>query len=385
MRREVKEQIEGYREIQKEIAILRKHSYSPLNTKGDVEETINRYHPAEMSLKVSALIRESDSTATLRLVSPDGYLPPFQAGQYVNVFVEINGVRTSRPYSISSAPNQTGYYDLTIRGLAEGFVSNHLLGDVSVGRMLKTTGPTGNFYYNPLFHGRDLVFIAGGSGITPFMSMIREVTDRGLDRSIHLIYGSRTESDIIFEKELREREERFDNLTVSHVIMEPGPSFQGCRGVITADLIRQIVAIDQTSMFYVCGPEAMYSFVLKELASLGVPSRKTRVEAFGPPAQIEKQPGWPPSVKPDDHFKVYLSDGSTIEAIAGEPLMNSLERHGKTIPASCRSGECSLCRTKLKSGTVFQPASVKTRKSDQVYNYIHPCMVYPLEDLELWI
>jgi len=63
----------------------------------------------------------------------------------------------------------------------------------------------------------------------------------------------------------------------------------------------------------------------------------------------------------------------------------SLERSGITIPALCRSGECSLCRTKLLSGKVFQPNGVKLRKSDRRFGYIHPCMAYPLEDIEIML
>jgi ferredoxin len=65
--------------------------------------------------------------------------------------------------------------------------------------------------------------------------------------------------------------------------------------------------------------------------------------------------------------------------------MISMERAGVRIPASCRSGQCSLCRTKLLSGKVFQPPEAKLRKSDRTYGYIHPCVAYPLEDLEIMI
>lgn len=383
MKSNIKSQIEGYGDIVKENEILRKHADKPTNERGEVEKVINRYHPSRLELKVSEIIRETESTSTLRLISTSGYLPPFQAGQYINLFVEINGIRTSRPYSISSAPNQVGYYDLTVRGLQEGFVSDHLLGDVSVGDVFSSTAPTGNFYYNPLFHGNNLVFIAGGSGITPFMSMIREVTDRGLERNIHLIYGSRVESDIVFSEELEERVKAHKNLTVTHVISEPGEGYTGAKGFITSEVIKNTINDLSDKMFYVCGPEAMYSFVLKELEAMGIPKRKRRVEVFGPPAHIEQQPGWPEHVNPNDRFQVRINKDSHIEAVAGEPLMNSMERMGKSLPASCRSGECSLCRTRLISGRVYQPATVKMRKSDVKYNYIHPCMAYPLEDLEL--
>ena len=88
-------------------------------------------------------------------------------------------------------------------------------------------------------------------------------------------------------------------------------------------------------------------------------------------------------VKSADTFTVRIRGGRTIPARAGEPLMISLERGGVIIPALCRSGECSLCRTKLLSGRVFQPDGVKLRRSDRQFGYIHPCMAYPLQDLEI--
>jgi ferredoxin-NADP reductase len=385
MKIKVKKQIEGYREIESEIAVLRKYSVRPTNEKGQVYEAIDRYHPSRLKLIVSEIIKETESTSTLRLIPESGYLPPFQAGQYINLFLEINGITTSRPYSISSPPNQVGYYDISIRRQAEGFVSDHLLGNIEVGSLLTSTSPAGNFCYNPLFHGQDLVFIAGGSGITPFMSMIREVADCGKEQRIHLIYGSRTPSDIIFKADLEDREKRHGNLKVTHVISEPAPDYKGESGFITAKLINRIIDSPLEKMFYVCGPEALYSFVLKELEAIGIPKRKIRVEVFGPPARIDQQPGWPEQVKRDDRFRVRFSNGFEFEAVAGESLLNSLERSGKALPTSCRSGECSLCRTKLLSGKVFQPATVKLRKSDRQYNYIHPCMAYPLEDLELML
>ncbi len=377
--------IEGYAEIQQEIEILQKYSPGRISEKGQVSHIIDRLHPRSLHVIVNRVLKETISTVTLRLVAETGYLPPFQAGQYINLFTEVNGVRTSRPYSISSPPHQTGNYDITVRQVADGFVSNHLISGVEPGTKLESTSPAGQFYYNPLFHGDDLVFLAGGSGITPFMSMIREVTDRGLNRRMHLIYGCRTEDDIVFEKELKERAMVFSNFNLSFVISEPTVGFDGPRGFITGDLIRERIGDIESPMYYVCGPEAMYSFVLNELEKLQIPGRRIRREVFGPPADITSQPGWPASVKKDDSFSMTLNGSRPIKARANEPLMNTLERSGLVLPAQCRSGECSLCRTRLLSGRVFQPSGVKLRQSDQKYGYIHPCMAYPLEDLELML
>ena len=85
----------------------------------------------------------------------------------------------------------------------------------------------------------------------------------------------------------------------------------------------------------------------------------------------------------DTVFSVHVEGRQAIQAPAGEPLLNSLERYGLAVPAVCRAGECSACRTRLLAGRVFQPAHTGLRESDRVYGYIHACVSYPLEDLTI--
>jgi ferredoxin-NADP reductase len=381
--KDVLQDIEGYAEIQREVEILRKHGPGPGYRRGEVKRLIDTLHPARVKLEVAAILPETPSARTLRLVSPDGYLPPFQAGQYVNLFLEIDGVRSSRPYSISSSPTQVGYWDLTVRRVADGFASDYLLDEVRVGDTLESTSPAGTFTYNPLFHGGNLVFLAGGSGITPFMSMIREVADRGLKRRLQLVYGSRTPDDIIFHRELAELAARLPNLACEVVVSEPPAGYRGRTGFLSADCIKECIGELEGKMFYLCGPEAMYAFCEGELDALGIPRRRVRKEVFGPPRDVTCQPGWPEGLTADATFTVTLEGGRRVAGRAGEPLMNSLEREGIVMPAQCRTGECSLCRTRLVSGHVFQPPGVKLRRSDRQFGYIHPCLAYPLSDLEL--
>jgi ferredoxin-NADP reductase len=385
MIRDFRPEIDGYTEIRREIEVLRRYGFDYSSHKGRVGQVLNLFHPKRIRLQVSEIRKETQTAKSFRLISPGGYLPPFQAGQYINLFVDVGGVRTSRPYSISSPPNQNGYYEIAVRKVEDGFVSSHLLEAVRAGDPLESTGPSGNFFYNPLFHGNDLVFLAGGSGITPFMSMIREVTDRGLSRKIHLIYGSRNPDDMIFGKEIEERARLHENFKVTSVISEPPEGFEGFTGFISAKLLKDVLGTVEGKTFYVCGPEAMYTYCLPELLKLRVPAGKVRMEVFGPPKDVTAQPGWPEMVGADSRFQVMVKGRKKINARAGEPLMISLEKAGIVIPASCRSGECSLCRTKLLSGKVFQPPGAKPRKSDRFYGYIHPCVAYPLEDLEIML
>ncbi|HOM28691.1 MAG TPA: FAD-binding oxidoreductase [Deltaproteobacteria bacterium] len=384
--KDVLHDIEGYDELEREIEILRKYGPDHVERAEEAARIMAVLHPPRLSLKVSEIIEETPSTKTLRLVSAKGdLLPPFMAGQYVNLFVERDGVRTSRPYSISSSPTQTAYYDITVRAVEDGFVSRLLLEDTRPGDVFESTSPAGTFTHNPLFHGDDLVFLAGGSGITPFMSMIRETADRGLDRKILLVYGSRDPGDIVFKDELERIAARRKNIAVHHVISEPPEGYTGLAGFITADLVKRLAGDVTGKTFYVCGPAAMYERCLAELASLGLPRKRVRTEAYGPPKNVTAQAGWPKHVSADDVFTVKISGGRVLSAKAGEPLMVSLEKAHIQIPAQCRSGECSLCRTKLLSGTVFHPEGARLRKSDRQFGYIHPCVAYPLEDLEILI
>jgi glycine betaine catabolism B len=374
--------IENYDEMIRDSAVLEKYGFDYQSRKGEVEKIINELHPKRLDLVVSEIKKETASTKSFRLVSSNGYLPPFQAGQYINLFVDVGGIRTSRPYSITSSPAQTGYYEIAVRRVDDGFVSNYLLDELKIGTTIQSSSPAGNFHYNPLFHGDNLFFIAGGSGITPFVSMIRELADRNIARKIHIIYGSRIEGDVIYSDELERIAGTHDNFSYDIIISEPSAGFKGKKGFISAEIIKEAMSSGDWT-FFLCGPESMYRFCLGELDNLKVPSRMVRVEVMGAPKDITMDPGWPEGVKARDKFSLSLRGWKTINAKASEPIMISLERAGLAIPALCRSGECSLCRTKLLSGKVFQPNGVKLRKSDRMFGYIHPCMSYPLEDIEL--
>jgi ferredoxin-NADP reductase len=383
MKPDIARQLEGYREVLQLAKAAEALGDDFRSEKGLAAAYLARLHPERIALQVRRIVQETPSTKTFRMVPAEGVLPPFQAGQYVALHVEANGIRTNRPLSIASPPSQTAYYDLTVKRLPGGLVSNYLLDTLKEGDCLTASGPDGCFVHNPLIHGRRLVFIAGGSGITPFMSMIREICDRGLDRHITLIYGNRSEDDIICHEELCTLAARHTHLVYVPVIEQPGNGYTGERGFMTGDLIERVAGALPEAMIYLCGPSAMYDFCLGELEARGVPRRRIRREMFGPPVKVSQSPGWPAAVGEDARFKVTVIDGPTIEARAGTPLLNTFEQSGLAPPSQCRSGECSLCRVRILNGRVFQPAGVPLRQSDRTQGYVHCCVSYPIEDIEI--
>jgi ferredoxin len=155
---------------------------------------------------------------------------------------------------------------------------------------------------------------------------------------------------------------------------------------MTAELIKDALLGNLSGKtYYLCGPQAMYQFCIQELEKLSIPGRKIRKEVYGAPLQVWDDPAWPSDVKPEERFKVKVMDKMTLEAQAGEPLMAAFEKQGIAVPSLCRSGVCSMCRVKILSGKVFQPADLPLRKSDDRFGYVHSCVSYPLEDLEVLI
>lgn len=355
-----------------------------------VQQIVSRIHPRRMRLRVVDIVRETPTAKTFRLERSDGELPPSRPGQYINVFVDVDGVLTSRPYSIASPPlppaeKECAVLELTVRDKPGGFVAPYLLHEVQVGDEIETTGPTGGFYHEPLIDGHDLVFLAGGSGITPFRSIILDNIRRECPLVIHLLYGSRVPDDVIYGDELAELANDHASLCYTLAISEPPPGHVGDSrtGFLDAKLVRDEVGSVEGKTFYICGPNVMVDFVLAELEELGVPPHKIRREFYGAPADVTKEPGWPKGLPAGTVFNVEVAGKRTVRAPAGEPLLNSLERYGLLVPAVCRSGECSACRLRLVSGRVYMPSDTGLRESDRRHGYIHACVSYPLEDLRI--
>ncbi len=375
----------GLDSIQKEIEIGKRYNLDHRCNRGGIKRALDVIHPKSLEYRVTEIRKETQSAKTIRLAPVGGYLPPFVPGQYINLNVEIKGIRTSRPYSISSPATERAYYEITVRKVKNGFVSDYLLKKLKVGNLLTSSGPAGHFYRIDAVHGKRLVFIAGGSGITPFMSMLQTDFDK-LSRSnqIDLIYGCANQKDILFESKLRKlaKEELFK---MHPVISEPGADCRERQGFITADIIKDVAGDVAKCTFFLSGPAAMYDFVLPELQKLGVPERQIRREVQTAPDDPTKLPGWPDSIGGKDKFTVTLPDGRKLAAKACETVLVALERAGVTVPSLCRGGECSACRTKLMSGKVFHPGSELLRKSDMRFGYIHPCVTYPISDIAIML
>ena len=368
-------------EVLNEIQVLREVSRDQLTHEDKAD--LRFLHPKSLRLTVSEIIDTGKNAKAFRLTSKDGWLPPFEAGQYLNIFIEIDGVRTSRPYSLCSSPRQKAYYEITVARTQGGFVSDYFLDRVKVGDEFEASSPNGVFRWHPVFHSRKMLLLGGGSGITPFLSMLREITEAGLDRDVVLLYGSRNPGAALYHEELTHLAETFPNVRYHLVVSDADAQWDGPRGFLTADLIRELVPDYAERTAYICGPEIMNAFCVTQLESLGLAPRQIRREMFGAAKDITREAGWPENLTGDEVFEVTVNGDRVIMARAGESLLCALERAGIRVNVCCRSGECSLCRLQLVEGRVFLSKGMMLRKADEKYGYIHSCKSYPISNLSI--
>lgn len=307
----------------------------------------------------------------------------FAAGQYLTVFLTVGEAKVSRPYSLSSSPKESshGRYTLTIKRDKGGLVSNYVLDNWKVGDKVTVSAPEGVFTYEPLRDAKTVVGLAGGSGITPFLSLAKAISDGDEDCNLVLLYGSRTENDILFKDEFAALEKKCDKVKVIHVLS--GEEKEGYEhGFLTAELIHKYAPAGEYSLF-ICGPQVMYDFLDKEIEKLGLRKKFIRHEVFGEYRNPSRNEDYPKEVADEFNLSVIMRGERTeIKCSANETILNAIEKAGIAAPARCRSGICGYCHSRLVEGKVYVPKSVDGRRlADLDYGYIHPCCTFPLSDV----
>ncbi|MFX1380067.1 MAG: FAD-binding oxidoreductase [Promethearchaeota archaeon] len=369
-------------------------SSEPIKT-DPINELAKRLHPKRQYLVISEIKEETKSAKTFKLEPHVGSrtkeLAYFRPGQYLSLKVKVNGVEITRPYSIASSPKdaQNGFYEITIRKEDHGFLTQYIWNNWKVDTVVESSGPEGFFYYEPLRDLKQIVGIAGGSGITPFRSIAMAIIDGIIDAKLTILYGSSEEDDIIYSEELKELEKKHpDKLKVVNVLSCEVVSLEDCEtGFITAEIIEKYCDVNK-STFFICGPQVMYEFVQRELEKFKVPRKRIRREAFGEIKHIENYPGFPKEVA-DKVFKITTHIGAKVKEIpanATESVLVAMERANLAPPSKCRSGECGFCRSLLISGNIYiSPINDWRRAADKKFNYFHPCYSFPVSDLEVKI
>jgi ferredoxin-NADP reductase/DMSO/TMAO reductase YedYZ heme-binding membrane subunit len=337
-------------------------------------------------LKVIGMFRETGVVRTFRFATAEGGAIPFafQAGQFLNLSLEIDGRRVSRSYTIASPPTRDGYVELSIKREENGQVSRFLHDMLMTGHTVGVSAPAGRFTFDPKSSDAVLL-IAGGVGITPVMSILRDLTDRCWPGKIDLLFSVRSPEDVIFKDELRYLAARYPNLRV-HVTVtrDAAADWSGLRGRITGDLLRQCVPDVVQRPAFICGPDAMAASARDELISVGVPAARINVESFTPAGAVAMDNTAAPAEEMAAAARATVTfqrSGRSAPLPANKTVLEAAESAGVSIDYQCRSGICGTCRCRLLSGRVTMPVRDALSDADEADGYILACQAHAAEDV----
>ena len=354
-----------------------------------INTNAKKLHPDYQRLVIDEVIpHEGAKAKTFVFRRADGEaFPYFRAGQYLSLKLPLEDSFVTRAYSLCSSPKDAlkGRAAITVRSNPGGFAADKLLAALKPGDEVIASDPQGFFYYEDLRDAKHVVGLAGGSGITPFLSMAYALRDGAEDFELTLLYGSRDEESILFKKELDEVAAACPKFRVVHVLSDEEKAGYE-HGFITAELIKKYAPADAEYSVFLCGPEGMYRFLKPEIEKLALPERLFRrkmIDVTKTPWELD---GYPQQCR-DKIFNLTVRQGDReykLSASANETVLTAIERAGIKAPSRCRSGECGWCRSRMLEGSVFIPQENELRRwADKEYGYIHPCSSFPTSDIVL--
>ena len=231
-------------------------------------------------MEIGKVVMELPDTKTIRLQWPKGYEIDFLTGQFITV-AWPDTPKYRRAYSLSSCALDRGWFEVTVK--REGKMGTRVVDWAKDGDVMTVIQPLGRFLpvYEPDKH---LICIAGGSGVTPFRGYVREATRSNLETKITILYSVRTTDDIIFNHEFREMEKENPNFEFHVTCTRLGDDdpWEGRRGRIDANYVKEHIGDLGQTVFYACGPNPLVEFA-EELVidQMKVPKEQMNVEKWG--------------------------------------------------------------------------------------------------------
>ncbi|MER8574352.1 hybrid-cluster NAD(P)-dependent oxidoreductase [Mesorhizobium sp. M1338] len=317
------------------------------------------------------VIDETHDVKTFVLTSAADRLFCFSAGQYVLVHLRINGAAITRSYSVSSPPTRPLDLQITVKRTPGGLASNWLHDNVRPGSEIEIEGPLGSFNLDEL-PAQKPVFLSGGSGVTPVMSMLRALTDRADDREIRFIHSARTPGDIVFRSELDALAARFPNVQVTLVCSQGGPTWTGSTGRIGGRMLLSLVPDLHKRTVFACGPEGYMKTARTCLDAIGFPPAQYHEESFGGSngSRSEMGSAVPSSVR-------FARSGVEYQCTPGETLLEAARNCGIYIPTACQQGVCGTCRIAKLSGEVVMDDLGGLNAEEKSAGYVLACCSRP--------
>lgn len=308
------------------------------------------------TLKVASVIEETKDSRSFVLEVPESLREAYayQPGQFLTFEVPFETFRIRRCYSLSSAPGIDPAHKVTVKRVDGGRMSNLMIDTLVAGSTIAVSTPDGRFVLDPETKRRPLCLYAGGSGITPVISLMKHALAT-TDRPVLLVYANRDEASVIFRAEL-------DGLAAAHPArVTVHHHLDASGGFLTDTRIRALFSGSEEGDHYVCGPTPFMDAVERAFDAAGIDPSRRHFERFSSPLDPDRREAVASAeldgARAPTTFLVRLGGRThTVPYVPGLTLLESARRAGLTPPSSCEDGYCGSCMATRVSGDVAMRA-----------------------------
>lgn len=342
------------------------------------------------TLKIRKRIQESSDSCSLQFSVPQELKNAFnyKSGQYLTIKLNIDAKEERRAYSISSCPTCDDPIQITIKNIDGGLVSSYLVSNVKEGDILEVFPPMGNFVLEPNPETQKQYFmLAGGSGITPLMSMLKTVLFNEPLSKVVLIYSNRFPENIIFKDELEKLAKKYsDRFKIYHFISRANQEDMAYFGRLEPELFKEI-ALKHTNgnfdnaEFYLCGPTSLMQSIENLILEFDIPKSKIHKESFVS-SNLYDEDEKPQHAEYQDHtikIRVYGQEYD-LHVQKEDNIITAGIKNGLIFPYSCQIGACSTCRAMLVKGKVHMEITEGLTDVEIKQGYILTCQAHPMSD-----
>jgi ring-1,2-phenylacetyl-CoA epoxidase subunit PaaE len=347
--------------------------------------------PHYFDLKVKKVIEETKEAITIVFEQPANKIK-YKAGQFLTLIIPVQGKDVRRAYSLCSSPFADQDLAVTVKRVENGMMSNWLADNLKPGLNIKVMEPMGQFTTEfGTTKKRHLIMFAGGSGITPMMSIIKSLLTQEPDSIVSLIYCNRDIDSIIFKDVLEKMSTQDEGrLHVIHILDTAPMNWQGYSGLLNHEMLTKLFeripdwGIADTT-YLMCGPEGMMKNVESLLAMRQIPTNKIFKESFVQ-GTIDKKDKSETAVAEPGELKArevtIRYDGQEYKVVVppNKAILETALDQGIDLPYSCQSGLCTACRGKALSGKVKLDEEEGLSASERAEGYVLTCVGHPLTD-----
>ncbi len=347
-----------------------------------------RFH----TLKVKDIRRETADSVSVAFDVPPQIQPEFQfkQGQYITIKLKVNGEEIRRSYSICTSPYSEKELRVAVKEVKDGRASSLMNRNWKVGDMIDVMTPMGNFH--SVLSGNNkkhYVLFAGGSGITPMMSILKSVLYIEKQSTVTLIYANRDEESVIFNSEIQKiASENADRFKVLNVYDTPKTAVSDLqKGLLSTDRVKAIVENYggvNADEYFICGPGPMMENIKQALEGLQIAKEKIHIEYFSAVVDaVNNAAANEVTGKPVNSAITVIQYGFETQMTLnteGLSILDASIEAGVDAPFSCKGAVCCTCRAKVLEGKVKMDNNFALTEAEVEEGFVLTCQAHPLTE-----